>query len=148
MHNYPFFDKFNIMKKLISIHYSSTAFNIAMLLIRVSFGALMMVNHGLVKLMHFSEYQGKFYNFLGLGPSISLGLAIFAELLCSLFLILGLFTRLSVIPLIITMLVAYFGVHSKDALSTAEPALTYLTAYFVLLLCGPGKISVDGMIGK
>ncbi|MFL9482029.1 DoxX family protein [Chitinophagaceae bacterium LWZ2-11] len=136
------------MKKILSVNYSQTAFNIAMLCIRLSFGLLIMVNHGLVKLMHFSEMQVTFYNFMGLGPRISLGLAIFAELICSLFVVIGLFTRLSVIPLLITMMVAYFGVHFKDALNVGEMAIIYGTAFFVLLLCGPGKISVDGMIGK
>jgi putative oxidoreductase len=138
----------DIMSKLTSTHYSQTGFSLAMLILRVTFGSMMIVNHGMEKVIHFAEMQNKFYNFLGLGTTISLGLVLFAELLCSLFIILGLFTRWAVIPLIIAMAVAYFGVHSQKAFSTAEPALSYLAVYLVLLFCGPGKISIDGMIGK
>ncbi|MFC0344613.1 DoxX family protein [Epilithonimonas hispanica] len=46
----------------------------------------------------------EFINFLGLGSAISLVLVVFAELLCSVFIIFGFITRLAAIPLMITML--------------------------------------------
>ncbi len=135
------------MRKLLSTKYSAGAFNAAMLVLRLGVGILMMV-HGYDKLVHFSEYQGKFMNFLGIGTTMSLALVVFAEFFCSLFLILGLFTRLSAIPLIVTMCVALFKAHNADFTGDGEVATIYLTAYLVLLFVGPGKISVDGMIGK
>lgn len=135
------------MKKLLSTKYSAGAFNAAMLVLRLGVGILMMV-HGYDKLVHFSEYQGKFMNFLGIGTTMSLALVVFAEFFCSLFLILGLFTRLASIPLIVTMCVALFKAHNADFTGDGEVATLYLTAYLVLLFVGPGKISVDGMIGK
>lgn len=134
------------MKKLTGIAYSETSLNMALLLMRLGFGGLMMVDHGLPKLMKFSELQGNFYNFLGLGPKWSLILCIFAELFCALFVMIGLFTRLSLVPLIITMIVAYFIIHGNDALAEKEASLTYLISYIALLLTGPGKLSVDGLI--
>lgn len=119
-----------------------------MLLIRIAFGGLLLVNHGMEKLMKFAELQGHFYNFLGLGSKASLILTIFAEVFCSLFIILGLFTRLTVIPLIILMLVAVFGVHASQPFAQAELAVVYGVAFLVLLFCGPGRISVDGMMKK
>ena len=88
------------MNKLLSTKYSTGAFNTAMLLLRLALGILMMM-HGYNKLVHFADMQHKFMNFLGLGSTLSLILVIFAEFFCSLFLILGLFTRLATIPLII-----------------------------------------------
>jgi len=135
------------MKKLLSTKYSAGAFNAAMLVLRLGVGILMMV-HGYDKLVHFSEYQGKFMNFLGIGTTMSLALVVFAEFFCSLFLVLGLFTRLAAIPLIVTMCVALFKAHNAEFTGDGEMASIYLTAYMVLLFVGPGKISVDGMIGK
>ncbi|MFN4007651.1 MAG: DoxX family protein [Chitinophagaceae bacterium] len=134
------------MKKLLSIRYSEWAFNVALLSLRLVFGIVMMVDHGIPKMMKFADLQSKFYDFLGLGSKWSLMLVIFSEVFCSLFLALGLFTRFALIPLVITMLVAYFVVHASDALPDKEPSLLYLTVYFAVLLVGPGKISVDGMI--
>ena len=94
------------MKKIISIKYSAAAFNFSMFFLRLVFGLLIIIRHGYTKLRDFSTIQEHFYNFLGLGMKTSLALSIFAEVLCALFLILGLFTRLATIPLIITMLVA------------------------------------------
>ncbi|MFZ1785335.1 MAG: DoxX family protein [Ferruginibacter sp.] len=135
------------MKKLLSTKYSAGAFNAAMLLLRLGFGILMM-SHGYQKLIHFAEYQTKFMNFMGLGSTMSLALVVFAEFFCSLFLILGLFTRLAAIPLIIATCVMVFKAHNAEVFGDGETAALYLTGYLVLFIIGPGKISVDGMIGK
>ena len=135
------------MRKLLSTKYSAGAFNAAMLLLRLGVGILMM-NHGYDKLVHFSEYQAKFMNFLGMGTSMSLALVVFAEFFCSLFLILGLFTRLSAIPLIIATCVMVFKAHNADVFGDGETAALYLTAYLVLFFVGPGRVSVDSLIGK
>lgn len=130
-----------------SIHYSALAFNIAMLLLRITMGALMM-SHGYSKLTGFTSRKADFYNFLGLGSTASLSLAVFAEFFCALFIIIGLFTRAFVIPLIIIMSVALFKVHNMDFFDTGEAAALFLSGFAVLLLCGPGKASVDGIASK
>jgi putative oxidoreductase len=135
------------MKKLLSTKYSANAFNAAMLFLRVGVGVLMMY-HGYGKLTGFGEMQHKFMNFMGIGQTASLALVVFAEFFCSLFLILGLFTRMATIPLIITMGVALVKAHKSEIFGEGEMAALYLVIYLVLLLLGPGKISVDGMSGK
>ena len=135
------------MKKLFSTKYSAGAFSAAMLVLRLSLGILMM-HHGYQKLMHFSDMQNKFMNFMGIGVTASLALVVFAEFFCSMFLILGLFTRLAAIPLIIATLVMVFKAHNGDVFGDGEIAAIYLTGYVVLLLVGPGRVSVDSMIGK
>jgi len=135
------------MKKLLSTNYSALAFNLAMLGLRLCFGFTMLI-HGLDKLQKFNTLKTGFYNFMGLGTQTSLVLDIFAEFFCSLFLILGLFTRFTVVPLIITMFVVIFGVDKGKPFAESEQALMYLFVYITLLLCGPGKISLDGMITR
>lgn len=133
--------------KLLSTKYSAGAFNAAMLFLRLGTGILMM-SHGYDKLIHFSTYQQKFMSFLGIGSTMSLALTVFAEFFCALFIIIGLFTRLSAIPLIITMCVALFKAHNADFFGDGQTAALYLVGFLVLLIVGPGKISVDGMTGK
>src|SRR5688500_17857486 len=99
------------MKRLTSINYSNTAFNVGMFILRVTSGALILV-HGYGKLVRFGEMKSKFINFLGIGSSLSLSLTIFAEFFCGMFLIAGLFTRLACIPLIINMSVALYMAHN------------------------------------
>lgn len=135
------------MKKLMSISYSPLAFNLSMLIIRISMGILMM-SHGYDKLVNFSTKQKDFYNFLEIGSTPSLLLCIFAEFFCALFITIGLFTRLTIIPLIINMGIVVFGVHAMDFFGDAEKGSLFLAGYLVILLCGPGKISVDGVSSK
>lgn len=135
------------MKKLFSTSYTAGAFNAGMLVLRLGMGGLMM-KHGYDKLVHFSQYKPQFMNFLGLGQGTSLALVIFAEFFCALFILLGLFTRLATIPVIITMCMALFKAHNSDFLGEGEMATLFLSGYLALLFVGPGKISVDGMMGK
>ena len=135
------------MKKLLSTKYSAGAFSTAVFILRITVGALML-NHGYSKLIHFADMQPKFMNFLGLGSTVSLSMVIFAEFFCSVFLILGLFTRLATLPLIITMGVALWKAHHSEVFGDGEKAVLYLGAYITLLLVGPGKASLDSVRGK
>ena len=135
------------MKKLLSTKYSAGAFTTAMLVLRLGLGVLMLM-HGYDKLVHFAKYQPDFMNFLGIGKTMSLALVVFAEFFCSVFLILGLFTRLATIPLIIVASVIVFKVFHGDVFGDGEQGALYLIGYIVLLLLGPGRASMDSMIGK
>lgn len=135
------------MRKLLSIKYSAGAFNFSMLLLRLSFGLLMLIQHGMPKLMKFAETSRTFYDPFGAGSKTSLVLVLFAEIFCSMFIILGLFTRLAVVPLIIVMCFAFFGANKGDV-GGGEMALLFLTAYIILLFLGPGRVSVDGMMKR
>ena len=135
------------MKKLFTTNYSAGAFNMAMLLLRLTLGILMM-NHGFDKLIHFTKTAEQMPSLFGMGGTVSTTLVVFAEFFCSLFIVLGLFTRLACIPLIICMAYALFKAHKGEVFGDGEMAALYLGAYISLLIVGPGKVSVDGMIGK
>ncbi len=135
------------MKKLLSTNYSAGAFNFATLLLRLSFGILMM-NHGYAKLSHFNETAANMPHLFSMSGSITAALVIFAEFFCALFIILGLFTRLACVPLIICMGYALFIAHNADVFGKGEMSALYLAAFIGLILVGPGKVSVDSMTGK
>lgn len=122
--------------------------SLGLLFLRVSFGTAMLAGHGLDKLLHFKDYLPRFKSLLGLGSSVELTLAIFAEFFCSVLLILGIGTRLAVIPLIVTMLVAMTIAHAKDPWAVKEMAALYLFAFVTILLCGGGGISLDRFIWR
>lgn len=116
----------------------------ALLLMRLVFGLCMVYGHGWRKLGRlFGGEEITFADPFGIGPAPSLALVVFAEVVCAVLLAIGLFTRLALIPLIITMLVAAFGAHWADPFSDKEMAILYLTAYTALILTGPGWFSVD-----
>lgn len=133
------------MKKLMSISYSASAFNLALFLLRVGAGLLILISHGYVKLTKFDTMKSEFTNFLGMGSTVSLSLSIFAELFCAAFVILGLFTRLASIPLVINMAVAVIVGHNYDVLKTGEKASLFFLIFLLILLVGPGRFSVDGL---
>ena len=121
--------------------------NLSLLLLRVAFGVSMIIGHGYPKFLKLTgDAPIQFMNFMGLGESFSLTLVVFAEVVCAILLILGLFTRYAVIPLIITMLVAFFMVHFNDPFQKMEGSLLYLVAYLVILIQGAGRFSMDYLI--
>jgi len=136
------------MKKFFSTQCSDGAFNLGALVLRVTFGLLLLIIHGLDKITHFSKYEYTFYNFLHIGRRWSLVLCIFAEVLCSALLVLGLFSRFAALVLVINFSVVLFLVIKGQPLETQQVAISYMAVFVALLLTGPGKYSVDGAMGK
>lgn len=134
-----------MIKPLLSTKVSDTQLSVALLILRVTVGALM-AHHGYQKLVNFSSIEPKFMEFLGLSKGISLSLVIFSEFFCSVFLILGLFTRFALFPLAVTMLVAAFDAHHGEIFGDGEMAFLYLAIYLSLLLKGAGKYSADALL--
>lgn len=122
--------------------------NIGLLILRVGIGAMMLFGHGWGKLVNFSNISATFPDPLGVGSQVSLALAIFAEVVCALALMLGIFTRFAVIPLLITMIVAAFIVHSADPWGKKEFALLYALPFLTLIFTGPGSFSIDSKFRK
>lgn len=113
-----------------------------LLLLRAAVGLMMMV-HGWQKLSNFGAIAGQFADPFGLGPSLSLSLAIFAELACSILLLAGLATRFALLPLLITMATAVLYAHGSDPWKQKELAVLYFMIYAALMVTGPGAYSLD-----
>ncbi|HYH14133.1 MAG TPA: DoxX family protein [Flavisolibacter sp.] len=135
------------MKKLLRVDPASHATHIALLIARVA-TAVLMQPHGLPKFGMLAADPVEFADPFGLGATPSLLLSIFAEVVCSFFILIGLGTRLAVIPLIINMLVALIYVHGTDPFYKMELPLHFLMIYIVLLFTGSGKYSVDYLLQR
>jgi len=108
----------------------------------------LMLLHGWSKFTNFSEDSLEWPDPLHVGSTVSCALTVFAELFCTLFVVIGLFSRLALIPLIVLMIVIVFVIHSGDPLPDREHALMYLLSYLALLFTGPGKYSLERFFSK
>lgn len=116
------------------------------LCLRVFFGVLFFT-HGIDKIANFNELSQTFPDVLGFGSYMSLMVSIFCEFCCSLFLIAGLMVRITVLPMIVSMAVAFFDVH--DAMfPQGELALIYMIMFVILYITGPGRFSIDFLIDR
>lgn len=136
------------MKKILKVNEATAATDIAVLIARIGIATLMLT-HGLPKLMMLiSGGQIMFPPVFGMSPEVSLALAVFAEVVCSVLLLAGLGTRLVLIPLFVTMLIAALLIHSADPFAVKEPAILYSLVFGTLFLTGSGRYSLDYLLQK
>ena len=123
--------------------------NMMLFILRATVSCFMLV-HGIGKwqMLMSGADTSQFPDPLGVGHSTSLGLAVFAEVVCSGLLFIGFATRLVVVPLIFTMVIAVFVVHGSQGFQERELASLYLLIYLLLLITGSGKYSIDHYIYK
>jgi putative oxidoreductase len=136
-----------MLKKLLS--FKPIAFE-ALAFIRIISGILILI-HGYsvfdtVKMDGMAKYLG---SELGLPlPLLMAYLAKGAEFFGGLLFVIGLFTRLVSIPLVITMAVAVFGAHNGEIAGEAEHAFLFLLVFAAFFFIGSGKWSVDYLLKK
>jgi putative oxidoreductase len=136
------------MKRLFQIETKEEYFNVIVLILRLSVAALM-ITHGFPKLSKvLAGGEIQFADPFGMGAAFSLALVVFSEFFCSIFIGIGLGTRLATIPLIIAMIVAAFIIHGSDPIGKKELALLYLLIYLTLFIVGSRKFSIDYLLTK
>ncbi|HTO16799.1 MAG TPA: DoxX family protein [Edaphocola sp.] len=136
------------IKKIIHPGFYSDNINVVLLILRVVIG-IFMLTHGVGKFQKlFGSDPIQFGDPLGVGITTSLILAVFAEVFCSILIIIGLGTRFAAIPLFVTMIVASFIVHINDDFSKQEFALLYALIFMTIATIGSGKFSLDYLISQ
>lgn len=137
-------------KKLIAIlfgwWYQKKFEDIGKLSLRLLFGVSLALNHGWPTLKGAISGATDFPDPLGIGTEMTMAMAGFSEFICALFVVAGLFTRISVIPILINFAVAFFIFHSGDPFGRKELAYLYLSSMSAIMMLGPGKYSLDYLL--
>lgn len=121
--------------------------DLGLLLLRLSFSA-MLLTHGYGKFLRLFEPDIKFMDFLGLGATVSLFLAVLGEFIAPILIMIGYKTRLVTLFPIVTMAVAAFIAHADDPFAKKEKALLFLFGFIAIALCGAGKYALDQRFKK
>jgi len=123
----------------------------AFLILRLGLGFGMLFGHGLRKWGKLFGSGDEPIGMLGHEGTVGLilfSLVVFSEVICSIFLMLGLFTRWAAFFLLFTMIVAVFYVHLGDPFGSSEKGFLYLVGYVAIFLAGAGNFSVDARLGR
>lgn len=114
-----------------------------LLFLRISIAALML-GHGIPKLFKlFGQEEISFADPYGIGAVATLTLVVFAEVICSILIAVGLATKLAALVLSLTMAGAFFIIHANDPFQNKELALIYLVVYVFIGIVGSGKYALD-----
>lgn len=127
--------------------------SLGLLFLRVGIGVLMITQHGWQKYQNFAELKEKFtvpktiILSSWMNPAISLACTVFAEVVCSALLILGIATRPAAGVLAFAMGIACFVVLENQPWAQRELAAIYLAGALTLLFTGAGIYSFDTRLG-
>ena len=120
--------------------------NLGLLLFRVSVSVIMILGHGLGKLLNPEQFIANIVKMDLPMPNVLGYLAISAETLFPLLIVFGLFARISALIAGINMLVAAFVIHMTifgDSFSKLELAVLYMICFFFIALSGPGDWTIQ-----
>lgn len=134
-----------ILRFLFPTKSSEHTLSLFLLSLRILFGFLFLM-HGLQKWINYEQLAQSFPDPLGVGSSLSLTLAIFGEVACSIGFIVGALYRPALIPMIFTMGVAFFVIHGDDPFASRELAFIYLIVFVLMFVMGSGRYAFDRAI--
>ncbi|MDE3103730.1 MAG: DoxX family protein [Acidobacteriota bacterium] len=123
----------------------TTSTQAGLLLLRVGAGLSLWLKHGLEKLTGYGTMVQHFPDPIHIGAHASLAYALLTDGLCSVLVILGLFTRPASALIVLNLLTAFVFVHHAAYFRDGhvEMIAVYLVAFAALALTGPGTYSLD-----
>ncbi|GGP24402.1 DoxX family protein [Silvimonas amylolytica] len=127
---------------------SRSSVNAGLLFLRISASLLLLAVHGWPKFAHYTAQLQEIEDPFSLGRQFSLWFALFVEVICPPAIMLGVLTRLAVLPVVILLLVAMLAVHPDWSLAQGQFGWLLLIAFGSLLIAGPGDWSVDARCGR
>lgn len=115
-------------------------------ILRILFGAALIIIYGWPTFSSLLAGDISYPDPLGIGEYASQLLISISQFFCALMVILGLFTRLAAVPIIIAFIVAFFIFHSADPFEDKELSYLYLSAFTTIFFIGGGRFSLDQFI--
>lgn len=134
-------------KRILTLHLIPESTDAGLLVLRLGLGLNLFLRHGLEKLTGYSQMVTHFPDPIGVGPHLGLAYALLSDGICSFLVILGLGTRWAAGVIIFNLLVVFAFVHQMNFRdSHVEAVLLYIVGYLVIVICGPGRASLDHRI--
>ena len=103
----------------------------ALLFLRLTFGGIMLFNYGLPKLLNFSQKICVFSDYSQIDQQGTMSLAIFIEVFCISFLMIGLFVRLISIILIVNIVITLI---THNIIFKQEAYLMFLFGFITIYI--------------
>ncbi|MGE0448773.1 MAG: DoxX family protein [Vicinamibacterales bacterium] len=137
-----------MLKKLLGPAATTPLVSLALLVLRLWFGAMMVTFHGWVKVTNFESLSARFSDPYNLSRPVSLSLSILAEFVCASLIVLGAATRPAAAVLAVNMTTAFVFSHGMrlSGPGNGELAFLYLGAFLTLLVAGAGRYSLDRVL--
>lgn len=120
--------------------------DLGLFVLRVWAGLLLFTQHGLEKVIHFSQMAAHFPNPIHIGPVPSLLFAMLSDAICSLLVAFGILTRYAALVVVINLATAFTLVHHMKLSrgpGNGELPLLFLGSFLTLVITGAGRYSVD-----
>ncbi|BDU26222.1 MULTISPECIES: DoxX family protein [unclassified Flavobacterium] len=133
----------DIIKQILNSDLGTSFNNIAFLIFRVLLAIELFRVHGMKKFRVENGQKEHVPNPLHLPEKLNGLVATFSDTVVPFFIMLGLGTRLAILPTIGVTAVGYFVVHQKDSLEVRDIPYMYTLSLLLILALGAGKYSLD-----
>ena len=138
----------NLVKKILAPFPTIISQDHLLLGFRVLVSLAMINTHGIKKLIYFADTVQNIPDPFGLGGEVSTYIALLANIICPVFVILGLGTRIAALQILSVTLIGLFIVHAADPWAVKDVPLMYSLSYLFIFFFGAGKYSLDYKISK
>ncbi|MRX67603.1 putative oxidoreductase [Flavobacterium resistens] len=136
----------DIIKQILYSDLGNSFNNAALLVFRVLLAIELFRVHGMKKFRIENGQKEHVPNPLHLPEKLNGLVATFSDTIIPFFIILGLGTRLAVLPTIGVTAVGYFVVHKNDSLEVRDVPYMYTLSLLLLLALGAGTYSLDNYL--
>ncbi|MFT3825139.1 MAG: DoxX family protein [Chitinophagaceae bacterium] len=141
-----------MIRQILFSDLGSTVNNIAMLVFRVLLALELFRVHGLKKFRLENGQKEHVPNPLHLPDKLNGLVATFSDTVVPFLVMLGIATRLVILPVIGVTAIGYFVVHRRDSAEVRDVPYMYTLCFLFLLVTGAGTISIDhylaGLLAK
>lgn len=132
-----------IIKQILHSDLGTSFYNLALLFFRVLLAVELFRVHGMKKFRVENGQKEHIPNPLHLPEKLNGLVATFSDTVVPFLIILGLGTRIAVLPTIGVTAVGYFVVHRNDSLEVRDVPYMYTLSLLLILALGAGKYSLD-----
>ncbi|WP_298545804.1 DoxX family protein [uncultured Aquimarina sp.] len=137
-----------LIKAILNTSISQATLDWVLLGYRIAISLSILSIHGAKKIIHFEEEIIHIPDPFHMGGYVATIIAIFANVVCAIFIAMGLFTRFFALGALSIPLIGLLVVHINDPWAIKDVPLMYSIAFLIILILGPGRHSLDRIVSK